>query len=63
MQLNDNSNWNIKTYNIQADLFYTYSYMIGHEYGPNYAMMDLHKDSLEKANELIKYVLDGDVFE
>lgn len=63
MQLDDNASWSIKTYNVQADLFYTYSYMIGHEYGPNYAMMDLHKDSLEKANELIKYVLDGDVFE
>lgn len=63
MQLDDNASWNIKTYNVQADLFYTYSYMIGHEYGPNYAMMDLHKDSLKEANNLIKCVLDGDIIE
>lgn len=63
MQLKDNAGWNIKTYNVQADLFYTYSYMIGHEYGPNYAMMDIHEDSLTEANNLIKQVLDNNTLE
>ena len=61
MQLIDNADWNIVTYNLSAELFYTYSYMIGHEYGPNYAMMDLDDDSLAKANSMIKQVLDGEV--
>ena len=61
MQLKDNEEWNIVTYNIKGEVFYTYSYMIGHEYGPNYAMMDLYEDTVIKANSLMKQVLDGEI--
>ena len=61
MQIKDNAEWNIVTYNVSGELFYTYSYMIGHEYGPNYAMMDLKQDDLKKANNMIKQVLDGEM--
>lgn len=61
MQLADNADWSIVTYNIKGEVFYTYSYMIGHEYGPNYAMMDLYEDTVIKANSLIKQVLDGEI--
>lgn len=61
MQLNDNADWNIVTYNIKGEVFYTYSYMIGHEYGPNYAMMDLDDSTVKDANSLIKKVLDGEI--
>jgi len=60
MQIKDNAEWNIVTYNISGELFYTYSYMIGHEYGPNYAMMDLNQNDLKKANDMIRQVLDGE---
>lgn len=61
MQLADNADWNIVTYNIKGEVFYTYSYMIGHEYGPNYAMMFLYQDTVTKASELMKQVLDGEI--
>lgn len=61
MQLKDNAEWNIVTYNIKGEVFYTYSYMIGHEYGPNYAMMDLYEDTVIQANALMKQVLDGEI--
>lgn len=63
MQLKDNAEWNIVTYNIKGKVFYTYSYMIGHEYGPNYAMMDINKETLAKANSMLKQLLDGEILE